>query len=59
MLPKAKSESFGELSAPLYNRLGHTSDKAQTLATHRNTLFPRLISGQLQLSDVETMVRYQ
>jgi type I restriction enzyme S subunit len=56
MSPKAVSESFGELIAPLYNRFRHNSDKARTLATLRDTLLPRLISGQLRLPDAETMV---
>lgn len=51
---KAISESFGELIAPLYNRLRHNSDKAQTLATLRDNLLPRLISGQLRLPEAQT-----
>ena len=30
--------------------------QAQTLATHRDTLLPRLISGQLRLPDAEALL---
>ena len=45
------SESFGASIEPLYTRLRHNSEQARTLATLRDTLLPRLISGQLRLPE--------
>jgi type I restriction enzyme S subunit len=50
------SECFGKLIAPLYTRLRHNSEQAQTLATLRDTLLPRLISGQLRLPAAEAQL---
>jgi type I restriction enzyme S subunit len=41
--------SFGALATPIFDRIGHNRYQAQTLATLRDTLLPRLISGQLRL----------
>ena len=56
MPPKAISEGFGELMEPLFKLFRHNSDKAQTLASIRDTLLPRLISGQLRLPEVKVIV---
>ena len=37
----------------LFEKLKNTEQQAQTLATLRDTLLPRLISGQLRLPDIE------
>ena len=50
------SESFGASIEPLYTRLRHNSEQARTLATLRDTLLPRLISGQLRLPEAEAML---
>jgi len=50
------SVSFGNLLAPLYSRIRHNSEQAQTLATLRDTLLPRLISGQLRLPEAEVLL---
>ena len=47
------SESFGAVVEPLFARVRHNSEQAQTLATLRDTLLPRLISGQLRLPEAE------
>jgi type I restriction enzyme S subunit len=41
---------------PLYAQLRHYSDQAQTLAALRDTLLPRLISGQLRLPDAQDAI---
>jgi restriction endonuclease S subunit len=56
MPPQAISEIFGEIIKPLFIRFRHNSDQAQTLASLRDTLLPRLISGQLRLPDVEEII---
>jgi type I restriction enzyme S subunit len=47
---------FEELVAPLISRIFNNSKSAQTLATLRDTLLPRLISGQLRLPEAEAVL---
>lgn len=44
---------FNELTGPIFNSIEHNHRQAQTLATLRDTLLSRLISGQLRLSETE------
>ena len=46
---------FGRTVAPLYERFRQNAEQAQTLATLRDTLLPRLISGQLRLPEAEAL----
>ncbi len=50
------SEHFGSLLEPLFVRFRHNSEQAQTLATLRDTLLPRLISGQLRVPEAEAQI---
>ena len=43
--------AFNEVAASVHNRIRGNSEQAQTLATLRDTLLPRLISGQLRLPE--------
>jgi type I restriction enzyme S subunit len=47
---------FDELTYPLISRVFGNAKQIQTLATLRDTLLPRLISGQLLLPDAEELV---
>lgn len=47
---------FDELSSPLINKIFSNSKQARTLTQLRDTLLPRLISGQLRLPEAEAMV---
>lgn len=44
---------FDDLTAELVNGIFNNVKQAQTLADLRDTLLPRLISGQLRVGDVE------
>lgn len=44
---------FVDVVRPIYDRMSLLNAQAQTLATLRDTLLPRLISGQLRLPDVQ------
>lgn len=44
---------FDRLIAPIQSRIFSNEQQAQTLATLRDTLLPRLISGQLRLPEAE------
>ena len=49
-------EKFMEIATTLVDRVIENTRKFETLATLRDTLLPRLISGQLRLSDVEAQI---
>jgi type I restriction enzyme S subunit len=48
--------TFLQHSEPLHARIRACSEQAQTLATLRDTLLPRLISGQLRLPEAESQI---
>ena len=48
--------SFDELCSPLIDKIFSNSKQARTLTQLRDTLLPRLISGQLRLPEAEVMV---
>ena len=47
---------FGELVAPMVSKIFNNAKSCQTLATLRDTLLPRLISGQLRLPEADAML---
>ena len=51
--PDEVMKVFDGAARPLLDAIGANSEQAQTLATLRDTLLPRLISGQLRLPDIE------
>jgi type I restriction enzyme, S subunit len=48
-------DRFHEIADAVYSRIRANSKQAQTLATLRDTLLPRLISGQLRLPPAEVL----
>jgi type I restriction enzyme S subunit len=46
------SKAFGEAIAPIFASIRHNHEQAQTLTQLRDTLLPRLISGQLRLPEI-------
>lgn len=51
---KAALDLFNEMAAPIHERVFENEKQAQTLAALRDTLLPRLISGQLRLPAAES-----
>jgi len=49
-------KQFDSIVAPIQKRVFENERKAQTLAQLRDTLLPRLISGQLRLPEVEAQI---
>jgi type I restriction enzyme S subunit len=49
-------EQFAAIAGALFERLVDNAKQTQTLATLRDTLLPRLISGQLRLPDAEVVI---
>jgi len=54
--PEEIAASFNAVALPLIASLKANTHQAQTLATLRDTLLPRLISGQLRLPEAEAAV---
>lgn len=56
-LPCAEvAEAFGRQIGPVFARARAASEESRTLATLRDALLPRLISGEIRLKDVERFV---
>lgn len=53
---KTMLDCFNQMVGPIQKRVFENEIQAQTLATLRDTLLPRLISGQLRLPEAETAV---
>ena len=51
--PDEVMKVFDGAARPLLDAIGATSEQAQTLSTLRDTLLPRLISGQLRLPEAQ------
>jgi type I restriction enzyme S subunit len=49
------AEVFGQVVGSIQQKIAANHAQAQTLATLRDTLLPRLISGQLRLPEAEAM----
>ena len=54
--PSAIAHRFDELTAPLMAKIKANSTESRTLATLRDTLLPKLLSGELSIAGVETEV---
>jgi type I restriction enzyme S subunit len=50
--PPAIARRFDELTAPLMAKIKANSTESRTLATLRDTLLPKLLSGELSVSDL-------
>ena len=48
--------AFQERLAVVFSKLKNAEFQAQTLSTLRDTLLPRLISGQLRVAEAQTTV---
>jgi type I restriction enzyme S subunit len=49
-------QTFADVAGRLFDKLIENEKQAQTLATLRNTLLPRLISGQLRLPEAQELM---
>ena len=54
--PRQVIDVFALLVTPIFDRLRHLGEENETLATLRDTLLPKLISGQLRIREVEKIV---
>jgi type I restriction enzyme S subunit len=54
--PDALLARFDELTSPLFHRIDGNRRGSRTLATLRDTLLPKLMSGELRVRDSEQLV---
>jgi type I restriction enzyme S subunit len=54
--PRDILKKFDSLVVPLNARTYQTGEESKTLASLRDALLPKLISGELRVSDVERLV---
>lgn len=54
--PPALADAFGQVVNGLQSKIAANHAQAQTLSTLRDTLLPRLISGQLRLPEAEAIL---
>lgn len=54
--PMLLIDRFAELSKPMHRTILENTERISTLVALRDILFPRLISGQLRLPDVENQI---
>jgi type I restriction enzyme S subunit len=50
-------KAFGEITDSIYNKIVAQKQTSRNLATLRDTLLPRLISGQLRLPEAEALIK--
>lgn len=51
--PKVKQNEFGRFASTLFKAIADNIDESNTLALLRDTLLPKLISGEIDVSDVQ------
>ena len=54
--PPALADAFGQVVSGLQSTIAANHATAQTLSTLRDTLLPRLISGQLRVPETESQI---
>ncbi len=54
--PKSVAERFTDFASPVFSRAQRCLSESQTLVTLRNALLPKLISGEIRVSDAERLV---
>lgn len=54
--PTAVLEKFMEIATPWWNQIIHNVRESRTLAALRDTLLPKLLSGELRVKSAEKMV---
>jgi type I restriction enzyme S subunit len=55
--PSSSMKKFDALVAPLFDQMVNIAQQSRTLAQLRDTLLPKLISGQLRVKDAEAFLK--
>jgi type I restriction enzyme S subunit len=54
--PPVVVEAFTRSVRPTYQRIDHNEAESQTVATMRDILLPKLLSGEIRVKDAEKFV---
>ena len=46
--------AFSDVSKPMFDRINRNTEQSRTLATLRDTLLPKLLSGELSVAGLES-----
>ena len=49
--PPAPIRAFTDIAKPMFDRINRNTEQSRTLATLRDTLLPKLLSGELSVGD--------
>ena len=55
--PRPLLDKFDSYASPIASRVSETNEESRTLAALRDTLLPKLISGELRIQDAERFIR--
>lgn len=50
-------QAFDEIAKPLHDRVVKSDEQSRTLAVLRDTLLPKLVSGELRINDAEKFIK--
>jgi type I restriction enzyme S subunit len=53
--PRELTDAFGRLAKPLVAQMRNNEEESSTLATLRDTLLPKLLSGEIRVSEAESL----
>lgn len=48
---------FGKVITPIHNRVNSNQEQSRTLATIRDTLLPKLLSGEIRVKEAENLAK--
>lgn len=51
--PRSELDAFNELIHPLFDQIRQNQDQSKSLAALRDTLLPKLMSGEIDVSDIQ------
>jgi type I restriction enzyme S subunit len=54
--PRERAAEYGSMVMPMFERIAANVQESRTLATLRDTLLPKLISGELRVPEAEALV---
>jgi type I restriction enzyme, S subunit len=56
--PPTLVEAFTTIAKPMFDQINRNIDQSRTLATLRDTLLPKLLSGELSVAALESATNY-
>jgi type I restriction enzyme S subunit len=53
---REEGRSFTDIAKPMFDRINRNTEQSRTLATLRDTLLPKLLSGELSVAALDESV---